>query len=275
MAHHATKSNKISIRTVCYLFCISETCYRYQPKNKVENAQIAVTLHEIVSTKHQERWGFRLCFDHMRSVLHMPFNHKRVHRIYCQEKLNLRTKRHQRIVRAVPLPLATPAAPNDVLSIDFMHDQLEDARSIRVLNVIDDFNREGLIAEVDFSIPAVKLTRFLDQLFEWRGQPKVIRSDNGPEFISHHYREWAEKRGITLWYTQPGNPQQNAFVERYNRTMREGLLTPHIFSSIEELQHLSTEWLWCYNNRRTHLANGRITPVQKRLQAQAKNVTMH
>jgi putative transposase len=275
MAHTAVKSRHISIRNACRLFGISQTGYFYKPKNKEDDAKIAAKLHEIVTTDHQQRWGFRLCFDHMRSVLHMKYNHKRVHRIYCKEQLNLRTTRHQRIVRAAPLPLATPAQQNDVFSIDFMHDQIADGRSVRVLNVIDDFNREGLIAEVDFSIPAVKLTRYLDQLFEWRGQPKVIRSDNGPEFISHHYREWAEKRGIALWYTQPGNPQQNAFVERYNRTMREDLLTPHIFASIEELQHLSTEWLWCYNNRRPHIANGRMTPVQKRLLAQASGATMH
>jgi putative transposase len=275
MAHQATDTGIISARKACKLFAVSQTCYRYQPKSSQANAQIAVQLREIISLEHQKRWGFRLCFDHMRSVLGLKHNHKRVYRIYCQEKLNLRITRHQRIIRAAPSPLATPAAINEVLSIDFMHDQLADGRSVRVLNVIDDFNREGLIAEVDFSIPALKLTRFLDQLFEWRGQPKVIRSDNGPEFISHHYRDWAEKRGIELWYTQPGNPQQNAFVERYNRTMREDLLTPHIFSSIEELQNLSTQWLWCYNNRRPHIANGRITPVQKRLIAQAAAATLH
>ena len=113
----------------------------------------------------------------------MLFNHKRVHRIYCQEKLNLRIERHQRIVRTAPLPLATPSCSNQVLSIDFMHDQLADLRSIHILNVIDNFNYEGLIAEADFSIPAFKLTRYLDWLFEWRGRPKVIRSDNESEFI--------------------------------------------------------------------------------------------
>lgn len=275
MAHHAKTHYKVSIHKACQLFGISETCYRYQPKNKEDNAKIAAKLHEIIQTKHQENWGFRLCFDHMRNVLKWRYNHKRVHAIYVKERLNLRTKRHQRIVRAAPLPLATPCSMNQVFSIDFMHDQLTDGRSVRVLNVCDDFNREGLIAEVDFSIPAKRLTRALDQLFEWRGQPQVIRSDNGPEFISDHYRNWAEQRGITLWYTQPGNPQQNAYVERYNRTMREELLNRHLFGSLEHMQKLSTEWLWTYNHRRPHTANGRITPVQKRLQAQAKAETMH
>jgi putative transposase len=275
MAHHAKIHHKISIHTLCALFGISETCYRYIPKNKEENAVITAKLHEIVNTKHQERWGFRLCFDYMRSTLGWCYNHKRVHRIYCKEQLNLRITRHQRIVRAAPLTLATPSKMNQVLSIDFMHDQLTDGRSVRVLNVCDDFNREGLIAAIDFSMPAKRLTRELDQLFEWRGQPQVIRSDNGPEFISEHYRKWAKKRGITLWHTQPGNPQQNAYIERYNRTMREELLNRHLFTSLEHMHTLSTEWLWCYNNCRPHVANGRITPVQKRLQAQAKAATIH
>ena len=275
MAHSVKAVYKLSIREVCKLFSISETCYRYQPKNSEDDQKIAAMLHEITQTKHQERWGFGLCFDYLRNIKKMRFNHKRVHRIYCQERLNLRIKRHQRIVRVTPLPLATPSRSNEVLSIDFMHDQLADGRSIRILNVIDDFNREGLIAEADFSIPAAKLTRYLDWLFEWRGRPKVIRSDNGPEFISEHYQNWAKKHGITLWHTQPGNPQQNAFVERYNRTMREGLLTPNLFSSIEDVQLLSTEWLWNYNNHRPHIANGRITPVQKRELAQAKCATLH
>lgn len=275
MARYARNHHKVSIYKACQLFGISETCYRYQAKSPEINAKIAAKLHEIVNTKHQERWGFRLCFDYMRGLLGWRYNHKRVHAIYVKERLNLRTTRHQRIIRAAPLPLATPSKMNQVFSIDFMHDQLIDGRSVRVLNVGDDFNREGLIAAIDFSIPAQRLTRELDQLFEWRGQPQVIRSDNGPEFISDHYRNWAKQRGITLWYTQPGNPQQNAYIERYNRTMREELLNRHLFVSLEQMQELSTEWLWTYNNRRPHIANGRITPAQKRQQAQAKLQTVH
>lgn len=275
MAHQAVASHGISIRRACGLFKVSRHTYRYEPKQKNDNALIAATLQGILKQPHQERWGFRLCFDHMRHVLGMRFNHKRVHRIYVDLKLNLRVTRHQRLVRRKPEALQTPQAINQVFSIDFMQDQLEDGRSVRVLNVCDDFNREGLIAEVDFSLPAKRLTRALDQLFEWRGLPKVLRSDNGPEFVSDHYQQWAEKRGIALWYTQPGNPQQNAYVERYNRTMREELLNQHVFTSIAHLQDLSTQWLWCYNHRRPNRANGCLTPVQKRLQAQAKQAVLH
>ena len=102
-----------------------------------------------------------------------------------------------------------------------MSDQLWDGRSFRTLNVIDDFNREGLAIDVDFSLPAARVVRSLDQIIEWRGKPSMIRVDNGPEYISSTLRNWAEKHKITLSYIQPGKPQQNAYVERYNRTVRQ------------------------------------------------------
>jgi len=101
-----------------------------------------------------------------------------------------------------------------------MADQLGDGRSFRTLNVLDDFNSEGLGIEVDLSLPAQRVVRSLNQIIEWRGKPCAIRVDNGPEYISGTLMNWAEKQGVRLEYIQPGNPQQNAYIERYNRTVR-------------------------------------------------------
>ena len=101
-----------------------------------------------------------------------------------------------------------------------MHDQLVDGRSIRTLNVIDDFNREALGIEVDFSLPSERVIRTLEQHMEWRGKPKVIRCDNGPEYLSTAIVTWTQKLGIRLEYIEPGKPQQNAYIERFNRTAR-------------------------------------------------------
>jgi putative transposase len=141
---------------------------------------------------------------------------------------------------------------------------LADGRTIRTFNVLDDHNREGLLAEINFSMPAQAVTDYLDRLIEWRGLPKIIRSDNGPEFISTHFKGWAERRGIVLMYIQPGNPQQNAYVERFNRTMRYELLNQCLFDSIEHAQIEATQWLWCYNRHRPHMALGGKTPFQIR-----------
>src|SRR5690606_25328425 len=101
---------------------------------------------------------------------------------------------------------------------------------------IDDYNREGLGIEIDFSLPAERVIRSLEQIIEWRGKPKAIRCDNGPEYISGAVLSWAEKRGIRIDYIQPGKPQQNAYVERYNRTVRYDWLAQYLFDSIDEVQ---------------------------------------
>ena len=132
--------------------------------------------------------------------------------------------------------------------MDFVHDSLQGGRSYRLLNIIDDFNREGLAIEVDFSLPAERVIRVLNQIIEWRGKPKSIRCDNGPEYISKLLYRRAAKHQIKLLFIQPGKPQQNAYVERYNRTVRYDRLNQHLFRSISEVQELSTEWLWFYNN---------------------------
>lgn len=148
------------------------------------------------------------------------WNHKRVYRIYRDLELNLRIKSRKRIVREVPEPLAVPEAVNQTSSMDFMHDQLADGRSFRMLNVLDDFNRQGLAMEVDISLPAARVIRSLEQVIQWRAKPRAIRCDNGPEYISGAPQAWAERQDIALLYIQPGNPQQNAYIERYNRTVR-------------------------------------------------------
>lgn len=159
-------------------------------------------------------WGFGLCFLYLRNVKQLGWNHKRVYRIYRVLELNLRIKPRRRLVRETPQPLAVPAAINECWSMDFMHDQLRDGRSFRLFNVLDDFNREGLGIDVDLSLPAVRVVRALEQIIEWRGRPKRIRCDNGPEYVSATVQQWAKDQGIQLDFIQPGQPQQNAYIER-------------------------------------------------------------
>jgi putative transposase len=191
------------------------------------------------------------------------WNHKRVYRIYCELELNMRIKPKKRLKREKPEELAVPEQPNTVWSMDFMADRLEDMRGFRLLNVVDDFNREGLGIEADFSLPATRVTRALDRIIEWRGKPLAIRVDNGPEYISAQLLEWAETRGIAIQHIQPGKPQQNAYIERYNRTVRHEWLDQYMFATIKEVQDYATQWLWTYNNDRPNMALGGITPAQK------------
>lgn len=167
------------------------------------------------------------------------------------------------MVREKPATLTVPESLNQVWSMDFMHDQLSNGRSIRLFNVIDDFNREALGIDVDFSLPSERVIRSLDQIISWRRRPAVIRCDNGPEYISAALQGWANKRGIRIEYIQPGNPQQNAYVERFNRTVRYEWLAQYLFDTIDEVQDFATRWCWNYNHERPHMALGGITPKQR------------
>ena len=261
MARWAVQQHAVSIRTACAAFAVSQVCYRYEARLSSKNKQIEDWLIRL--THNQRNWGFGLCYLYLRNVQGHTWNHKRIYRIYRQLELNLRIKPKKRLSREKPQALVQPAAMNQVWSMDFMHDQLADGRSIRLFNVIDDYNREGLGIEVDFSLPTVRVIRTLDNIIEWRGKPMAIRCDNGPEFVSTHLIAWAEQRGIRIEYIQPGQPQQNAYVERYNRTVRYDWLAHHLFDTVDEVQDFATRWLWTYNYERPNMALGGSTPKQK------------
>lgn len=182
MAQKAVIEKGVSIRIACEIFSVSQTCYRYQSKSSSENDLIAQWLLRL--TDNHRNWGFDLCFLYLRNVKGCGWNHKRVYRIYKMLKLNLRIKPLKRLVRKLPEPLAVPKAINVVWSMDFMHDQLSDGRCFRLFNVIDDYNRESLGIEIDFSLPSERVMRALQKIIEWRGKPLAIRCDNGPENIS-------------------------------------------------------------------------------------------
>jgi putative transposase len=260
MVQHAAMVSNISIRLSCDAFGISETCYRYKAKLSDENAEIADWLLRLSCT--HKRWGFGLCFLYLRNIKGYKWNHKRVYRIYRELELNLRIKPKRRIKRDKPAALSVPEAINQILSMALMSDTLNDGRSIRTFNVIDDFNREGLGIEVDLSFPSSRVIRSLEQIIEWRGKPLAIRCDNGPEYISQTLKDWTIKHQITLLYIQPGKPTQNAYIERFNRTARHEWLDLHLFETVEQAQILATQWLWSYNNERPHTAIGGVSPRQ-------------
>ena len=269
LARSAVAGYQISIRLACTVFGISETCYRYEGLRNAENERVADWLLRL--TCAHKKWGFGLCFLYLRNVKGFGWNHKRVHRIYCELELNLRIKPRRRLVRKKPETLAVPDKPNVMWSMDFMADQLSSGRRFRTFNVLDDFNREGLGIEVDLSLPASRVVRSLEQIIEWRGKPEGLRCDNGPEYISGVVQNWADQHGIEINFIQPGKPQQNAYVERYNRTVRHEWLEMNEFNTIEEAQETATQWLWTYNNERPNMAIGGITPAMKLAQTAKLN----
>tara|TARA_R110002126_G_C10468917_1_gene500896 strand:- start:266 stop:958 length:693 start_codon:yes stop_codon:yes gene_type:complete len=218
---------------------------RYKRKLSDENAEIADWLVRLTATNRTGSFGF--CFRNLRNVKGFIWKHKRVRRIYRELELNLRSKPKKRLLRERPEPLVVPDASNVIWSMDFMCDQLEDDRRFGTLNILDDINREGQGIEIDISLPALRVIRTPGRIIEWPSQRMNVRVDNGPENINAVLQSWASRCGIGLNYIQLRNPQQNAYIEGCNRTVRQKWLGQYILLTIQEVQEYATKWLWKYD----------------------------
>ena len=185
----------------------------------------------------------------------------KIRRVYVKEGFSLSRRMRQRIKNNPANPILIPLQRNEEWAIDFMCDVLESGRRFRTLNVIDHFNREGLGIAINFSLPARKVTAFLGQLIEHYGKPKRIRTDNGPEFTSKWFQLWLKETGIDWSPIQKGSPQQNAIIERFNRTYREDVLDASLFNSLDHARDLTVKWLWEYNHEREHQSLNYQTPI--------------
>lgn len=145
-----------------------------------------------------------------------------------------------------------------------MSDALLNGRRFRTFNVVDDFNRQALHIEVDTSITSMRLVRIFERLQAEHGLPQVLRTDNGPEFLGESFTSWAKNAGMAIQYIQPGKPNQNAYIERFNRTYREELLNQHLFLSLADVREATYWWMIEYNEERPHDALGDLTPIEMR-----------
>ena len=249
----------VAVRRACQAVRLSRAAYYRPPRSRLERDTDVVTALNDVVARHS-RWGFWKCFYRLRRAGHW-WNHKRVHRVYCALRLNLPRRTKRRLPTRLRQPLLALARLNETWALDFMADALYDGRSFRTFNVLDEGNREALAIEVGTSIPSARVIRVLDDCIRLYGRPARVRGDNGPELTAEAFAEWCRAQRIGIGYIQPGKPDQNAFIERFNRTFREEVLHAYLFDSLEQVREIPDAWLATYNTERPHHSLGQVPPL--------------
>jgi len=257
--------HELSIRKACQAIGLSRSAWYRPLVDWLERDRpIAEALGALAETK--PGLGFWKLDRRLRRLGH-DWNHKRVYRVYGLLKLNLRRRTKKRVPPRDPMPLLVPARPNQVWSADFMSDALYNGPRFRTFNVLDDFNREALAIEIDTSLPSRRLVRVFEQLKAERGLPDVLRTDNGPEFLGEAFVSWCETNGILIDYIEPGKPNQNAYIERFNRSYRNEVLDTWLFRNLDEVREISWAWMLEYNEERDHDGLDGLTPAEALQQA--------
>lgn len=239
------------------MLSLHRSIYYYKPK--IKNDSPIIKALNALAEKHPT-YGFKKMFSMLR-LQGCFWNHKRVYRVYKLLKLNLTKRTRKRLPTRVKTPLNVPSTPNQIWSMDFVSDALYNSRRFRCLTIIDDYNREIVDIDVNYSMPAYIVTALLQFQIEQRGKPQVIRVDNGPEFLSYTFIDFCNKNKIEINYIQPGKPTQNAFIERFNRSYRNEILNAYIFHSLEEVKEYTQAWIQHYNYKRPHDSLGKVPPV--------------
>lgn len=248
----------MSQRRSCALIGIDRTSCRYVGRRHTGDESLRRRMMELA--KSRPRWGYRRLHDVLRRE--QVVNHKRVHRVYKLEALQLRRRRRKRVAATKRVPLAVPSRPNERWSMDFVSDTLSSGRVFRTLNIVNDFTRECVAIEVDHSLPGLRVVQVLERLATTRGLPGTIVMDNGPEFAGRALDAWAYRRGVRLHFIEPGKPVQNAFIESFNGKFRDECLNQHWFVSLADAQFHIERWRRAYNSDRPHTACHPLTPSE-------------
>jgi len=246
----------VDVAVACRAAGLSRRSFYRVPRQR-DDTTVVDALQAVVA--EHGRWGFWKCFRRLR-LDGQRWNHKRVLRVYRQLKLNLPRRTKKRLPQRERQTLVIDALPNRLWSIDFMSDVLYGGRRFRTFNVLDEGVREILAIEIDTSIPSERVVRVFEQLRQWRELPQAIRCDNGPEFIAQALVDWCRQHTVELRHIQPGKPNQNAYIERFNRTYRSEVLDAHVFDDLDQVREITADWLRKYNEQRPHESLGNLPP---------------
>ena len=253
---HLCSSFEVSQRRACKAIGVDRSSVRYLSL-RPDDATIRVRLRELASVRR--RFGYRRLLVMIRSE-GVLINHKKLRRLYAEERLQVRRRGGRKRALGTRAPMALPQGPNQRWSLDFVSDTLTDSRRFRILAIVDDFTRECIALVADTSLSGIRVGRELDAAIARRGRPTMIVSDNGTELTSMAILRWSQLTRIEWHYIAPGKPQQNAFVESFNGRLRDELLNETLFSSLDHARELLAEWQDDYNTVRPHSGIGNLPP---------------
>jgi putative transposase len=252
----AINDKDYSQRRACRLLGLAPKVYRYRSRRQDDGALRARLRSLALARRRFGYWRLYLVLRREGVVV----NHKKVYRIYVEEKLTVRKRGGRKRALGTRAPLSVPEGRNQRWSLDFVSDALRDGRRFRVLAVVDDFTRESLALIVDTSLSGTRVARELDRLIEVRGRPSSIVSDNGTELTSRAMLRWQLETGVGWHYIQPGKPQQNGFIESFNGRLRDECLNETLFSNMSEARRIIEAWRVDYNTERPHTSLNGLTP---------------
>jgi putative transposase len=247
----------LSQRRACRLAGIDPSTLRYQARRS-DDLPLRQRLRELAAVRR--RFGYRRLGWLLAREGH-AMNHKKLYRIYHEEKLMVRRRRGRKRAVGTRGPLLLPAGINQRWSLDFIGDTLSDGRRFRILCIVDDFSRECLACVADTSLSGLRVVRELERLTNARATPRVIVSDNGTELTSVAVLRWVTDR-VAWHYIEPGKPVQNAFIESFNSRLRDECLNEHLFGSLTEARRIIEAWRHDYNHARPHSSLGKLTPSE-------------
>ena len=251
------KSFGVSERRACEVLCIGRSTHRYRRRADYQ-AALRMRIKEIAAVR--VRYGYKRIHVLLQRE-GWGVNHKQVYRIYCEEGLNLGRKRpRKRPSENFRVARQEARSINDCWSMDFASDSFFNGRRFRVLTVVDIFSRECLGIEVDQGIKGDDVVNMLDYIKSFRGAPKVIRCDNGPEFVSKVLDQWAYENKVTVDFSRPGKPTDNAFAESFIGSFRDECLNTNWFLSLEDARDKIEAWRMDYNEYRPHSSLDYKTP---------------
>ena len=254
----ALQSEGLSERAACRLAQCPRSVAQYRTRRS-EDPTLLERLKAIAAERR--RFGYRRLTIMLRRE-GFVVNHKRVYRLYRSHGLQLRARR-KRGVRYVRGNAVSPVTfANERWSLDFVHDALSNGRKFRMLTIVDDYTRECIAIEVDFSLTGERVIRVLSRLAERRSLPKTLKFDNGSEFTSNAMLGWAAQVDIDLHFIEPGRPMQNGSVESFNGRLRDELLNEHAFPTIFHARSAVDAWRFDYNHARPHTSLGGLTPAE-------------